>query len=67
LKRLIIVTFVGLTAAVSVAQFRRVKRLLDKKSYPKDAAKTEALKLCVLANPSFDRLDGDLPLRISSK
>jgi hypothetical protein len=54
---LIIATFVGLTAPVAIAQFRPVNCLLDK-IYPKDAAKAEALRLCILANPNFDRLDG---------
>jgi hypothetical protein len=52
----IVATVVGLTVAAAVAQFGPVKGLLDD-IYPKDAAKAQALKLCILANPDFDRLD----------
>jgi hypothetical protein len=56
MKRLIIATLVGLTAAVAAAQFGPVNRLLGD-IYPRDAARAEALKLCMLANPNFNRLD----------
>jgi hypothetical protein len=57
MKPLIIVTFVGLTGAVAAAQIGPVPGLLND-IYPKDAAKAEALRLCILANPNFNRLDG---------
>lgn len=57
MKPLIIATLVGLTAAVAVGQLRPVNRLLGD-IYPRDAARAEALKLCMLANPNFNRLDG---------
>jgi hypothetical protein len=56
MKRLIIATCVCLTAAVAAAQFGPANSLLDD-IYPKDAAKAAALRLCILANPDFNRLD----------
>jgi hypothetical protein len=56
MKRLIVATFVGLTAAAAAAQFGPIHALLDD-IYPKDAARAQALRLCILANPNFNRLD----------
>lgn len=56
MKPLIIATLVGLTAAVAAAQLGPVNRLLND-IYPRDAARAEALKLCMLANSNFNRLD----------
>jgi hypothetical protein len=56
MKRLIVATFVGLTAAAAAAQFGPIRSLLDD-IYPKDAARAQALRLCMLANPNFNRLD----------
>jgi hypothetical protein len=52
----IIATFVGLAAAAGATQLSLVNSLLDD-IYPKDAARAEALRLCILANPNFNRLD----------
>jgi hypothetical protein len=57
MKRLIVATFVGLTAAAAASQFGPIHSLLDD-IYPKNAAKAQALRLCILANPNFNRLDG---------
>ena len=56
MKRLIVATFVGLTAAAVASQFGPIRTLLDD-IYPKDATKAQALRLCMLANPNFNRLD----------
>jgi hypothetical protein len=56
MKPLIIAACVGLTAAVAAAQFGPANRLLDD-IYPRDATKAAALRLCILANPEFNRLD----------
>jgi len=56
MKSLIIATFIGLTAAAAASQFGPINRLLDD-IYPKDAAKAQALRLCMLADPNFNRLD----------
>ena len=58
MKSRIIVILVGLTVAASVAGLGPVGKLLDD-IYPKNAAKAEALRLCILANPNFNRLDSD--------
>jgi hypothetical protein len=54
-KRLIVAT-VGLTVAAAASQFGPIRTLLDD-IYPKDAARAQALRLCMLANPNFNRLD----------
>jgi hypothetical protein len=56
MKRLMIATFIGLTVATAASQFGPINSLLDD-IYPKDAGKAQALRLCVLANPNFNRLD----------
>jgi hypothetical protein len=56
MKRLIVATFVGLTAAATASQFGPIHSLLDD-IYPEDAARAQALRLCILANPNFNRLD----------
>jgi hypothetical protein len=56
MKPLIIATFVGLIAGTAASQFGPINSLLDD-IYPKDAARAQALKLCMLADPNFNRLD----------
>ena len=56
MKRLIVATFVGLTAAAAASQFGPIRSLLDD-IYPKNAARAQALRLCMLADPNFNRLD----------
>ncbi len=56
MKPLMIATLVGLAAAAAVAQLAPVNRVLND-IYPRDAARSEALRLCMLANPNFNRLD----------
>ena len=56
MKRLIVATLVGLTAAAAASQFGPIRTLLDD-IYPKDATRAQALRLCMLANPNFNRLD----------
>jgi hypothetical protein len=55
-KRLFVATFIGLTVAAAASQFGPIRSLLDD-IYPKDAARAQALRLCMLANPNFNRLD----------
>jgi hypothetical protein len=56
MKRLIVATVVGLTAAAAASQFGPMHALLDD-IYPKNAARAQALRLCMLADPNFNRLD----------
>jgi hypothetical protein len=56
MKLLVIATCVGLTVAIAATQFGPAKGLLDD-IYPRDANKAAALRLCILANPDFNRLD----------
>ena len=56
MKRLVIAALVGLAVATAAAHFRPVNSVLDD-IYPKDTAKADALRLCILANPNFNRLD----------
>jgi hypothetical protein len=56
MKRLMIAHCIGLTVAAAASQFGPINSLLDD-VYPKDAGKAQALRLCVLANPNFNRLD----------
>jgi len=56
MKPLIVATLVGLTVAAAASQFGPIHSLLDD-IYPKDAARAQALRLCMLANPNFNRLD----------
>jgi hypothetical protein len=56
MKLRIIVALVGLTAAAAATQWGPIGTLVND-IYPKDAAKADALRLCILANPNFDRLD----------
>lgn len=56
MKRLFVATFAGLTVAAAASQFGPIQSLMDN-IYPKDAARAQALRLCMLANPNFNRLD----------
>jgi hypothetical protein len=56
MKRLMIATVIGLTVAAAASQFGPINSLLDD-IYLKDAGKAQVLRLCVLANPDFNRLD----------
>jgi hypothetical protein len=57
MKRPIVAAFVGLAAVAATAQFSPSTGLLND-IYPKDPARAEALRLCMLADPNFNRLDG---------
>jgi hypothetical protein len=59
MKPLVIATCIGVIAAAAVVQFGPANGLLDD-IYPKDPAKAAALRLCILANPDFNRLDGTM-------
>jgi hypothetical protein len=56
MKPLIIASCVVLTAAIAAVRFSPANSLLDD-IYPRDADKAAALKLCILSNPDFNRLD----------
>jgi hypothetical protein len=56
MKLRITLAIVGLTVVAAATQLGPIGTLVEK-IYPKDAAKAEALRLCILANPAFNRLD----------
>ena len=56
MKLRITVAIVGITVAAAATQLGPIGTLLGE-IYPKDAAKAEALRLCILSNPEFNRLD----------
>ena len=56
MKSLVIATCVGLAVATAASQFGPINSLLDD-IYPKDAARAQALRLCMLADPNFNRFD----------
>ncbi|MBV8778139.1 MAG: hypothetical protein JO032_17815 [Alphaproteobacteria bacterium] len=57
MKPSILATTLGIAAAVAATQSTPVHHFLGE-IYPSDTAKREALNLCMLADPKFDRLDG---------
>jgi hypothetical protein len=56
MKRLLIATIIGITAGIVAVQARPVANILHD-IYPSDPAKRQALDLCILGDPNFNRLD----------
>lgn len=56
MKRLLIATAIGIAAGVVAVQSQPVADILHN-VYPSDPNKQQALDLCMLADPNFNRLD----------
>lgn len=56
MRRLLVATVIGIAAGVAAMQLKTVSGFFAS-IYPTDPAKREALDLCILADPNFNRLD----------
>jgi hypothetical protein len=57
MKPSILTAMLGIATAAAAMQSTTVRHFLSG-IYPNDTARREALNLCMLADPKFDRLDG---------
>ena len=56
MKRLLLVSAIGIISAIVALQFKTVTNFYND-IYPRDTSRREALKLCILEDPSFNRFD----------
>ena len=56
MKKLLVAVVIGIVAGCAIMQSKTVSGLYAE-VYPSDAAKREALDLCIFANPQFNRFD----------
>jgi hypothetical protein len=56
MKPLILAIVIGAVTGIAASQTTPISHIISD-IFPKDAARRQALSLCILADPSFNRLD----------